>query len=135
MERRTVSSMWRVTAVILGILAVSLAWERHVTRQAIKNVFHYNCRVTVVDADTGEILRPTIEHPSMSGDDIIPQPSGTIAHEDGSVTLSGMAYRPRTFHLGTEGYQPETLTLRPDSPFHEDVRIKMKRQGGPERSE
>lgn len=135
MEKKTVSSMWRVAAIILGMATASLAWELHQTRQAIKNAFHYHHHVTVVDADTGATLRPAIEHPTMSSDDIISQPSGTMAHEDGSVTLMGMGYRPRTFQFGMEGYQPESLTIGRESTFYDDVRIKLKRQGAPERSQ
>lgn len=126
--------MWRVAAIILGITTASLAWDNHRTDEAIKRAFHYNNHVTVVDADTGETLRPMIKHPQVSSSDIIQQPYGTVSHQDGSVTLMGMGYRPRTFHFALEGYQPQSLTIGPDSPFHDNVRIKLKRRDAPEPS-
>ena len=133
MERKTVSSLWRTSAVILGLCAASLAWERHLTRQTLKNVFLYEHHITLVDAETGEIVRPVIHFPEISSsDDIMQQRHGVTTHQDGTTTLSGMACRPQTILFEHKVYQPEKLTLRQDSPY-DKVLIRMKREGTSER--
>jgi hypothetical protein len=122
MERKNVSSLWRVTAVLIGIFATSVAWKNYQIYRAKQNAFDYTCLVTVVDADTGKILPPKIAFPPSSASDLIGE-STSSSLAQGGMLLSGRAYVPQIFRVTSKGYDEETLTIQPGSPSHAEVRI------------
>lgn len=129
--KKNVSRWWLYATVLLVFCVASLVWERHQTFKSLKNVFHYSYRVTFRDSKTGEILRPMIDFPPMSSSDLFAQTSGTVAYEDGSMRIHGVAYTPRTYTFGLPGYKSEQLAIGPDSPFTDNVKIDLKLQSGP----
>jgi hypothetical protein len=116
---------WFYLSVILSLIVTSLAWERHQTRQALRNIFHYNYQITVQDADTGEILNPTIEHPQVSPTDLIAQSNGIAALPNNSVRIYGIAYKPRKYVFSHEGYKAAAFTIDSDSPSNNAIVIRL----------
>lgn len=116
------------STAILALAVASLAWERHRTSKALKDVFFYSYRVTLVDADSGEILPAGIASPSTSSTDLFHQSQGTVSHPDGGFTISGVAYMPRKFQFTSTGYESKSLTIGPDSSFTDDLTIKLTRR-------
>lgn len=125
---KTIHKGWVYSTAILAWGVACLAWEKHQTEKALKNVFFYCYRVTLVDADSGEILRAGISGPVISSTDLFHQSQGTSSHSDGGVTISGVAYMPRKYKFTSTGYESESLTIRPGSPFTDEIQIKLTRR-------
>lgn len=124
---KTVHSGWMYSTALLALVVASGAWEKHKTERALKNVFHYSYRITLIDSDTGSVLPISMKAPSVSSSDLFQQTTGTASQSDGSVRLSGVGYLPRTFSFTSDGYEVQRLTIGPDSPFADDIRIKLAR--------
>lgn len=122
---KTVHKGWVYSTAILAWAVALLAWEKHQTAKALKNVFSYCYRVTLVDAESGEILPAGVAGPMTSSADLFHQSQGTSGHGDGSVTISGVGYTPRKFTFTSGGYESESLTIGPDCPFTDEIQIKL----------
>ena len=127
---KTVNKGWVYSTTILAWAVGSLSWEKHQTAKALKNVFSYCYRVTLVDADSGEVLPAGVAGPLTSSADLFQQSQGTTAHSDGSVTISGVGYTPRKFTFTSGGYESESLTIGPDSPFTDEIQIRLNQRQG-----
>jgi hypothetical protein len=131
MAKKTVSKYWCHATVLLGCAVAFLSWERYQTQRALRNVFHYRYHITVVDAESGKILWPSVSYPTVSRSDLFSQTYGVVAETDGSMIISGVAYTPRSFDFAVDGYRTERLTIRPGSTFAAEMSIKMKPEANP----
>ena len=125
--RKQVHRVWAYLTILLSLVAASLAWDRYRIEKALREVFHYSYRITLEAEDTGEVLPAGIAGPPTSSSDLFWQSQGTVAHSDGSVTISGTAYTPRTYRFTSQGYGTKSLTLTHESPFSDHIRFKLNR--------
>lgn len=124
---KTVHIGWVYLTAILALAVASLAWDRCQTSKALKDVFFYSYRVTLVDAASGKILPAGIASPSTSSTDLFQQSQETAIHPDGGVTIIGVAYLPRKFEFTSTGYESKSLTIGPRSSFTDDIQVKLTR--------
>lgn len=111
-----VNSKWRIVAIILGIVALSQGLELFRIKSALKNVFHYDVRVTVKDKNTGELLKGiTIHGPGNTTGDIFNQ-STTLGGGIEANDISGIAYEPREFGFSSDDYERTNLVVTDDTP-------------------
>jgi hypothetical protein len=122
-----VNSKWRIAAIILAIVAFGQGLELFRIKSALKNVFHYDVKVTVKDKDTGELLTGITTHgPSMSTDDIFNQ-STTFGGGMEASKISGIAYEPREFGFSADRYERSNLVVTDDTPWSVVVELKPKK--------
>lgn len=126
--KKPVHRAWAYAAVFLGLIAASLGWDRYRIGRALEDVFHYSYRITLQDSDTREVLPAGVASPPTSSTDLFHQSQSTIAYPDGSVTISGVGYSPRTFNFAAEGYGSKSITITPKCPFTDHIRIKLKKK-------
>jgi hypothetical protein len=129
-----VNSKWRIAAIILAVVALSQGLELFRIKSALKNVFHYDVRVTLKDKATGEILRGITTHgPSISTDDLFNQSTRFGGGMEASE-ISGIAYEPREFGFSADGYERVNLVVTDDTPWSVVVELDPKKskaeQGG-----
>ena len=111
-----VNSKWRIAAIIMAIVALGQGLELFRIKSALRNVFHYDVKVTAKDKNTGEKLRGiTVHGPRMSTDDIFNQMTTFGGGMDASE-ISGIAYEPREFGFSADGYKHSNLVVTDDTP-------------------
>ena len=119
---------WRIAAIILAILAVGQGLELYRIKSVLKNVFHYDIKVTVKDKNTGEILEKVTTHgPSSSSQDIFSQ-STTHTGGEKSRQISGVAYEPRIFGFSADGYKHCDIEVTNDTKRSITVELEPKKQ-------
>jgi hypothetical protein len=106
-----VNAMWRVAAVILGLVALSQGIQIYRVNSQLRNTFHYDVTVTVKDKETGSILEGVTTHgPSTSMKDLFHQStaySGSVENPH----ISGIAYEPRPFGFSKRGYARKDVLI------------------------
>jgi hypothetical protein len=122
---KLVSRYWLYATVILGLVIPSQWWERRKMLAELRGLYQYRYRIYVIDADTGLPLNPVITHPTNSTNDLFFQGTGSTAYPDHSVAIYGVAYTPRTFRFTLSGYKSTTLTVGPDNPDTDEIRIRL----------
>jgi hypothetical protein len=120
-----VSRRWKYTAIVLGLIVASLAWNRYQTTKALRQVFCYEHRVSVIDGATGRVLRPEVLFPASSTSDLFLQFSRMQADVGGSVTISGVGYQPRVWEFKVAGYPTKKLTLGPEIRLPNEIQITL----------
>jgi len=124
--KTTVHRYWKYAAIILTLVVAVNQLESARVRKVLKGVYNYNLEVTVVDEDTDAALSSVkIQLPSSSSNDLLPQTAGTIARADGVIGISGVAYEPREWIFGHEGFEESKFTV--GRATHGSVRIKLKK--------
>ncbi len=119
-----VNSKWRIAAIVLAIVALGQGMELFRIKAALKNVFHYDVRVTLKDKDTGEIIRGGATHgPGTSTGDIFNQ-STTFGGGMEAREISGIGYEPREFGFSAEGYERSDLVVTDETPWSVVVELK-----------
>lgn len=93
-------------------------------RRVLKGVYDYNIEVTVVDKDTNSrLFNVRTQLPRTSSNDLFQQSSGIESRADGIQRIFGVAYEPRKWTFGHEGYEDSMLTVDRVTPS--SVRIKL----------
>ena len=123
-----VNRKWRIAAIILAVVAVGQGLELFRIKSALKNIFHYDVKVTVKDKNTGEILDDITTHgPSSSSQEIFHQ---STTHGGGmkSRQISGVAYQPREFGFSADGYKRQDVVVTEDTKWYITVELEPKNQ-------
>ena len=110
------NSRWRIAAIVLAVVAIQLGWELFSIKSVLKNVFHYDVRVTLKDKETGAIIRGgNVQGPGMSSDDLFNQSTGFGGGME-ACEIRGIAYEPREFGFSAAGYKRSSLIVTDDTP-------------------
>jgi hypothetical protein len=122
-----VNPKWRIAAIVLAAVALGQGLEMFRIKSALKNVFHYDVRVTLKDKHTGEILRGGTTHgPLSSTSDLFGQAT-TFGGGMESREISGIAYEPREIGFSAEGYERHNLVITDDTPSSIIVELEPKK--------
>lgn len=128
---KPVSSKWKYAALTLGLLfALSLAGHYQM-KESIRDTFYYDHQVTVVDAESGAPLEPSVGMPGSSSSDHYPQRAGIGASGDGKFEIEGVAYSDRKWKFSLDGYRPEVLVIGPGSDHSREIVIRMTKASSP----
>ena len=75
-----------------------------------------------------------IKAPSVSSSDLFQQTSGTRGSKNGVVRITGIAYEPREWSFGCDGYGISSITIDENSEHNITVKLQSNKaeQGGVE---
>lgn len=125
--RERVSPGWKFAAIGLAVLLVSIGGSYYRMATAVKKTFHYLHNVTVVDDQTGEPLKFSVGGPVQSTADYFHQSHGVAAISLKEVEIFGVGYKERVIRFSSEGYEPQSLAIGPDSDHLGSIVIRLKK--------
>ena len=107
-----VHRFWKYGAIILALGFAGSAFENWRIKKTLAGIYRYSIEVTVLDATTGRPLdNITIQAPGISTADLFQQTSGMSGGHDGTVGISGIAYEPRQWSFGRDGYRGASIIV------------------------
>ncbi len=118
---------WKYATIVMSVILAGNIYENYTTKQTLKDIYHYDIEITVVDKDTGDRVKSISSGgPSSSSEDLFQQSSGISSLGDGRIALSGVAYEPRLWHISSNGYDEVSVTIDRDSPSHLRIELTKK---------